>query len=59
MSFLKIKDSFEREKTIKEYLDTVKRIKNRNFQERARDFANHEMLEESLEPVVHATAIST
>ena len=59
MSFLNIQDTFEREKHIKEYLATIKRIKNRNLQERAQDFANHEMLEESLEPVVHATAAST
>ena len=36
-----------------------RRIKNRNLQEKAHDFANHEMLEESLEPEVHATATST
>ena len=59
MSFLDIEDTFQRQKHIKEYLATVKRIKNRNLQERAQDFANHEMLEESLEPVVHATAAST
>ena len=59
MSFLNIEDTFQRQKHIKEYLATVKRIKNRNLQERAQDFANHEMLEESLEPVVHATAAST
>ena len=59
MSFLNIEDTFQREKHIKEYLATVKRIKNRNLQERAQNFANHEMLEESFEPVVHATAAST
>ena len=59
MSFLNIEDTFQREKHIKEYLATIKRIKNRNLQERAQNFANHEMLEESFEPVVHATAAST
>ena len=59
MSFLNIKDSFKRDKIVKEYLALKKRIKNRNLQEKACDFANHEMLEESLEPVVHATAAST
>ena len=59
MSFLNIEDTFQREKHIKEYLATVKRIKNRNLHERAQNFANHEMLEESFEPVVHATAAST
>ena len=59
MSFLNIKDSFKRDKIIKEYLNTIKRIKNRNLQEKAYDFANHKEIEESLEPVVHATATST
>ena len=59
MSFLNIKDSFKRDKTIKEYLALKKRIKNRNLQEKAQNFANHEMLEESFEPVVHATTTST
>ena len=51
MSFLSLKDTFERKKTIKEYLATIKRTKNRNLREKARDFANHEKLEESLELV--------
>ena len=59
MSFLNIKDPVVRDKTIKEYLALKKRIKNRNLQKKVHDFANHEMLEESLEPVVHATATST
>ena len=59
MSFLNIKDTFEREKQIKKYLNTIKRIKNRNLQEKALDFANHKMIEESLEPVVRSTETST
>ena len=59
MSFLNIKDSFKRDKTVKEYLTLKKRIKNRNLQEKAYDFANHEMIEESLEPVVRSNATST
>ena len=47
MSFLNIKDSFKRDKTIKEYLALKNRIKNRNLQEKAQNFANHEMLEVS------------
>ena len=58
MSFFNIKDSFKIDKTIKEYLALKKRIKNRNLQEKADDFANHEIIAESLEPVVHATATS-
>ena len=36
-----------------------KRIKNRNLQEKVRDFVNHEMIEDSLEPVVSSTTAST
>ena len=45
MSFLNIKDSFKRDKTVKEYLALKKRIKNRNLQEKAQIFANHEILD--------------
>ena len=55
MSFLNIKDSFKRDKAIEEYLALKKRIHYRNLKEKARDFANHEMLE----PVFHATEAST
>ena len=52
MSFLNITDPKKRDAIVKEYLATIRRIKKRNLQERAWDFANHEMLEESLQPVV-------
>ena len=58
MSFLNIKDPKKRDATIKEYLATIKKIKNRNLQEKARDFANHEMFE-TLEPVVRSNTAST
>lgn len=59
MSFLNITDSKKRDAIVKEYLATISRIKHRNLQERAHDFANHEMLEESLEPVIRSSAKST
>ena len=59
MSFLNIEDPKKRDATIKEYLATVKRIKNRNLQEKARDFVNREMFKETLRPVVRSTAEST
>jgi len=59
MSFLNITDPTKRATIVKEYLDTIKRIKHRNLLERAQDFAHHETLEESLEPVVRSTAAST
>ena len=59
MSSLNITYPKKRDAIVKEYLATISRIKHRNLQERARDFANHEMLEESLEPVVRSSAKST
>ena len=59
MSFLNINDPLKRDAIVSEYLATIKRIKNRNLEERARDFAHHEALEQSLEPVVRSTAAAT
>ena len=56
MCFLNITDPVKRHAIVKEYLATIKRIKNRNLEERAREFAHHEALEQSLEPVVRSTA---
>ena len=59
MSFLNIEDPKKRDATIKEYLALKKKIKNRNLQEKARDFINREMFEETLSPVVRSTVEST
>ena len=59
MSFLNITDPKKRDAIVADYLATVKRIKNRNLQERAKDFAHHETIEQSLQPVVQSTAAST
>ena len=59
MSFLNIKDPKKRDAIVNEYLATIRRIKHHNLQERARDFANHKEIEESLEPVVRSNTEST
>ena len=59
MSFLNIEDPKKRDAIVAEYLATVKRIQNRNFQDRAKDFAYKEGIEQSLKPVIQATATST
>ena len=59
MSFLNITDAKKRDAIVKEYLALKKKIKNRNLQEKARDFVNREMFEETLRPVVRSTAEST
>ena len=56
MSFLNIEDPKKRDAIVAEYLATVKRIQNQNFQDRAKDFAFKEGIEQSLKPVIHATA---
>ena len=58
MSFLNIQDPEKRDAIVKEYLALKKKIKNRNLQEKARDFRNHEIIEESLEPVVRSNTTS-
>ena len=59
MSFLNISDPKKRDAIVADYLATVKRIKNRNLQERAHDFVLHEAIENSAEPVVRSTKEST
>ena len=59
MSVLNITDPKKRDTIVKEHLGTIRRIKHRNLQERAHDFVNHGMLEESLAPAIRSTAKST
>ena len=59
MSFLNITDPKKRDAIVADYLATIKRIKNRNLQERVQDFIHHETIEQSLKPVVQSTAAST
>jgi len=59
MSFLNITNPKERDEIVAKYLATVKRLKERNMKERARDFQTHEAIEQSLEPVTRTTESST
>jgi len=59
MSFLNITNAKERDEIVAKYLATVKRLKERNMEERARDFQTHESIEKSLEPVTRTTKAST
>ena len=59
MSFLDIKDPKKHKAIVNEYLAMKRRIKNRNMEERARDFTNQQKIEESLEPVVSSNTAST
>ena len=55
MSFLNIKDPNERDAIVKEYLATVKRIQQKNLNEKAQDLVRTEDIERTLEPVVRST----
>ena len=59
MSFLNITDPKKRATIVADYLATVKRLQNRNLQERARDLAVQEEIEQSLRPIIQSTASST
>ena len=59
MSFLNITDPRKRDETVKNYLATIKRIQQKNLNEKTQDLARREDLEESLKPVVESTNKST
>ena len=59
MSFLNIKDGKKRDEIVAEYLATVKRLQKRDIDERSKDLAQSEAIEQSLEPVVRSTDKST
>ena len=59
MSFLDIKDPKKRDAIVNDYLATVKRLQQRNLNEKAQDLVRHEDIERALEPVVRSTGKST
>ena len=59
MSFLNIKDPKKRDAVVADYLATVKRLQQRNLNEKAQDLARDENLKEMFSPVVQSTAKST
>ena len=52
MSFINIKDPKKRDAVIADYLATVKRLQQRNLNEKAQDLARDENLKEMFNPVV-------
>ena len=59
MSFLNIKNPNERDAIVKEYLATIKRLQQKDLNEKARDLVRTEDIERTLEPVVRTTKQST
>ena len=56
MSFYDIKDKDERDRTIEEYLATMKRIKKRNMDERISDLRREADMQEMFKPVLESNA---
>ena len=59
MSFFNIKDPKKRVAVVADYLATVKRLQQRNLNEKAQDLARDENLKEMFNPVVQSTEKST
>jgi len=59
MSFLNITDPKKRDAVVADYLATVKRLQQRNLNEKAQDLARDENLKEMFNPIVQSTAKST
>ena len=59
MSFLDIKDPKKRDAIVSDYLATVKRLQQKNLNEKAQDLVRRDDIERALEPVVRSTGKST
>ena len=59
MSFLDIKDAKKRDANVSDYLATVKRLQQKNLNEKAHDLVRRDDIERALEPVVRSTGKST
>ena len=59
MSFLNITDSKKRDAIVSDYLATVKRLQQKNLNEKAQDLVRRDDIERALEPVVRSTGKST
>mgnify|MGYP001307937683 CR=1 FL=1 len=59
MSFLDIEDPKKRDVIVSDYLATVKRLRQKNLNEKAEDLVRQDDIERALEPVVRSTGKST
>ena len=59
MSFLDIEDPKKRDAIVNDYLATVKRLQQKNLNEKAEDLVRQDDIERALEPVVRSTGKST
>ena len=59
MAFIDIKNPLERDKIVKEYIETVKQIKDKTLDDKAQGLQRKRQIEEVFSPVVGATNEST
>ena len=59
MSFLNIEDPKKRDAIVSDYIATVKRLQQKNLNEKAEDLVRQDDIERALEPVVRSTGKST
>ena len=59
MSFYRISDPKKRDSMVADYVATLKRLKQRNFNERLGDLAHQSELKETLNPIIESHAKST
>ena len=59
MSFLDIKEPKKRDAIVSDYLATMKRLQQKNLNEKAQDLTRRDDIERALEPVVRSTGKST
>ena len=59
MSFLNIEDPKKRDVIVRDYLATVKRLQQKNLNEKAEDLVKQDDIERTLAPVVRSTGKST
>ena len=59
MAFIDIKDPRKRDEIVADYLSTIRRVQQRNEDERAVGLARQVVLEKTLDPLIQATEKST
>ena len=59
MSFIEIKNPHERDKIVKDYIETVKQLKEKSLNDKAEGMQRQIQLEKAFTPVVQATKEST
>ncbi len=59
MAFIDIKEPKERDRIVKDYIQTVQRIKERTLDEKAEGMHQREQLSKTFSPIIEATKESS